>query len=76
MYVRQSDFTFIPLIISKHFKIPYFVEVNGLITDEMKMVGRSKLKITFTKLSEKLSYKNARKIVTVTTGIKEGLIQI
>jgi glycosyltransferase involved in cell wall biosynthesis len=50
--------------------------VNGLITDEMKMFGQSKLKITFTKLSEKLGYKKARKIVVVTQGIKEGIMKL
>src|SRR5659263_3442 len=76
IYARQSPFTFIPFIVSNFFKIPYFVEVNGLITDEMKMFGQSKLRITIAKLSEKLSYKRAIKIVAVTQGIKEGIMKL
>jgi radical SAM superfamily enzyme YgiQ (UPF0313 family) len=75
-YVRQSDFTFIPLILSKYFRIPYFIEVNGLITDEMKMLGVSKLRIALTKLSEKLGYENAVKIVAVSPGVKDGIIEL
>jgi glycosyltransferase involved in cell wall biosynthesis len=76
IYSRQSDFTFIPLIISKYFRIPCFVEVNGLITDEMKMFGASKIRIAFTKLSEKLGYENANKVIAVTKGVKDGIIKL
>lgn len=76
IYVRQSEFTFIPLIISKYFGIPYFVEVNGLITYEMMLFGITKLRITFTKLSEKLGYEHAAKIVTVTRGVKQGIMEL
>lgn len=76
IYARQSTFTFIPLIISKYFRIPYFVEVNGLITDEMKMFGQSKLSIAITKLSEQLGYENAKRIVAVTQGVKKGIMEL
>ncbi len=76
IYARQSAFTFIPLIVSKYFRIPYFLEVNGLITDEMKMFGQSKLNIAITELSEKLGYKKAMKIVAVTQGVKEGIMKL
>ena len=76
IYVRQSDFTFMPLIISKYFRIPYFVEVNGLLTYEMMLFGRTKLSIAFTKMSEKLGYEHATKIVTVTQGVKEGIMEL
>jgi glycosyltransferase involved in cell wall biosynthesis len=76
IYTRQSEFSFAPLIISKLFGIPYFVEVNGLITDEMKMFGKSKFSITFTKVSEKFGYQHAIKIVAVTPGVKKGIIQL
>lgn len=76
IYSRQSSFTFMPLIVSKYFRIPYFIEVNGLITDEMKMFGASKLRIAFTKLSEKLGYKKAVNIFAVTPGVKEEIIKL
>lgn len=76
IYARQSEFTFMPSIVKMLFGIPYFIEVNGLITDEMKMFGKSKLSITFTKLSEKLEYKYALRIIAVTPGVKKGIIQL
>jgi len=76
IYVRQSEFSFIPLIISKYFKIPYFVEVNGLILYEMKMFGKSKLNIAVTRLSEKLGYQHAIKIIAVTQGVKKSIMDL
>lgn len=76
IYTRQSVFTVIPLMVSEYFRIPYFVEVNGLITDEMNMVGASKLRIDLTKFSEKLGYEHAMKIIAVTPGVKKGIIKL
>jgi glycosyltransferase involved in cell wall biosynthesis len=42
----------------------------------MKMFGQSRLRIAIAKISEKLSYKRAIKIVAVTQGIKEGLMKL
>jgi glycosyltransferase involved in cell wall biosynthesis len=76
IYARQSGFTFSPLIISKLFGIPYFVEINGLLVDEMKMYNRSKIHIKIAKLSEKINYKHAKKIIAVTEGVKEGIKEL
>ena len=76
IYARQSEYSFMPLIVSKLFGIPYFVEVNGLIIDEMKMFGKLKLRIAFTKLIEKFGYEHALKIVAVTPGVKKGIMQL
>ena len=76
IYTRHSVFTFSPLIISKLFRIPYISEINGLAMEEMKLSNASKLSVCIAKLSEKLNYKHARKIVTVTQAIKRGIIRI
>lgn len=76
IYKRMSDFTLSPLVISKLFGIPYFVEVNGILMDEMKMTRMSKLNIFIIKVSEYLNYKHAQKIVTVAHGIKDGIIKL
>ena len=76
IYARQSGPTFSPAIISKLFRIPYFVEINGLIIDEIKITNASKslaLAIYLAKLSERVNYKCAEKIIAVTKGIKEGI---
>lgn len=75
-YIRQSDFTFMPLIISKFFRIPYIVEVNGLLLNEMSMFENSRMHMAITELSEGLSYKNAAKIIAVTQGVKKGIMEL
>lgn len=76
IYTRQSGVSFSPLIISKLFRIPYFVEVNGLILEEMRIANISKWKVDIAKLSEKLNYKHAKKIVAVTQALKEVIKKI
>jgi len=76
IYSRISMFTISPLILSKLFRIPYVVEINGLMTDEMKLSNTSKLIIQVSKIVEKFNYKYAKKIVVVNQGIKEGIIKL
>ena len=76
IYSRISSLTISPLILSQLLKIPYIVEINGLGVDEMKLSNTSKLLIQIFKLSEKLNYKHAKKIVAVTQGVKEGIMAL
>jgi glycosyltransferase involved in cell wall biosynthesis len=76
LYSRYSTLNFSSPLISKIFRIPYVVEINGLVRDEMKMNNRPKLILKITKLSEKLNYKHAKKIVAVTQGVKKGIINL
>jgi len=76
IYSRCSSLTFSPVLISKIFRIPYIVEVNGLLIDEEKMIGRPKVLTRLTGLNEKLNYKQADKIVAVTQGIKDGIKEL
>ena len=73
IYSRFSLFTISPLILSKFLNIPYIVEMNGGGIDELKLSGGSMLMLQIFKVSEKLNYKHAKKIVTVTIGIKETI---
>jgi len=75
IYSRCSSLTFSPVLISKIFRIPYVVEVNGLLIDEMKMIDKPEpcIRIRIAELNEKINYKHAKKIVVVTQGIKNGI---
>jgi glycosyltransferase involved in cell wall biosynthesis len=73
LYVRYSTLTFSPPIISKLFCIPLVIEVNGLPTDEIKLTNKSRIHMGIAKLSSNLNYKHAKKIVTVTLGIKNAI---
>jgi len=76
IYARFSSLTFSPLLVSKIFHIPYVVEINGLVTDELKISGDLKLVIKTTRLAEKLNYKHAKKIVAVTKNLKEKIKEL
>jgi len=78
LYTRQYTLNFSPFFISKIFQIPYVIEVNGLLIDEIKMGNEPKsyIRIRIAKLSEKLNYKHAKKIVAVTQGVKEGIMEL
>ncbi|MCK4734632.1 MAG: glycosyltransferase, partial [Methanophagales archaeon] len=78
LYTRQYTLNFSPFFISKFFRISYVIEVNGLLIDEIKMGNEPKsyIRIRIAKLSEKLNYKHAKKIVAVTQGVKEGIMEL
>ena len=76
IYGRLSNLSFSFFFISKIFRIPYVIEVNGLLIDEEKMIGRPKVLTRLTGLNEKLNYKQADKIVAVTQGIKDGIKEL
>ena len=76
IYARHYGLPFSQLIISNLFRIPYIVEINGLAMEEMKLSNRSKLNVCIAKLSEKLNYRHAKKIVAVTQGVKKGIIEL
>ena len=78
-YVRYSIFLYSYILISKIFKIPFVVEVNELSIEEFKINNNRGLLATiaviaFTKLSEELKYKHAKKIITVSPGIKRYIL--
>ena len=68
--------TISPLVLSKLFKIPYVVEINGLGIDELKLSNASKLAIQLYKINEKHNYTHANKIVAITQGIMEGIMEL
>jgi glycosyltransferase involved in cell wall biosynthesis len=73
MYSRQSNNSFAPAIASYITKIPYVVEINGFIIDEMRMNRQSSLEIKFAQICESLNYYLCKKIIAVTNGIKISL---
>lgn len=75
IYTRHETFNFAPLIISKLLNIPYVVEVNGLVLEERRLSGASKQLIVFSKFSEKINYKHATRIISVTKDIKNCIVE-
>lgn len=75
IYTRITRITFIPLFVSKLFNIPYVIEVNGLIIDELQARNKAKWQIWLAEKMFNINYRNSDKIVAVTEGIKEALIR-
>lgn len=64
-------------ILSKILRIPFVVEINGLVEEEAELQGKAEKQNRFTKRIKKqvhqFFFKSADKIVAVTPGIKEEL---
>ncbi len=76
IYVRKSSLGISPLIVSKLLKVPYVLEVNGLIDDEIRMLKNHKneIIIKFFILIDFFHFKCCNKIIAVSQGIKEQII--
>jgi glycosyltransferase involved in cell wall biosynthesis len=79
IYHRQSGLNISPLIISKIFRIPFFVEANESLRSQSTMLSDtyniSKLQLRIAYLSEKINYKYSTKIFAVAEGVKYGIIK-
>jgi glycosyltransferase involved in cell wall biosynthesis len=67
-------FSLAPVVVSKITKIPHIVEVNGVIGEELKMVGVPRVFVKSFEFVEKHIYKFSQRIITVTKNIKKELI--
>jgi glycosyltransferase involved in cell wall biosynthesis len=75
VYTRQSGTLIVPAIISKLFSIPYITEVNGNMEEEMIESKQPQIYCKICNLVERISYKIAKKIVVVTSELKEYLVK-
>jgi len=80
IYVRHTIVLYSYILLSKVFKIPYILEINGLPVEQFKIFCHNAGSIRtiainiFTKINEKLSYKYAKKIIVVTPDIKKYIV--
>lgn len=74
VYSVSGFINIIPVLISKFFVVPYVIEVNGIVEDELRMRGKSELLIKILSFSNKVVYKLSSGIVCVTQGIKQEII--
>jgi glycosyltransferase involved in cell wall biosynthesis len=75
IYSRQDGFSFsLPLIIML-LRIPYVVEINGLLIEEAKIFNSPTWSIKLKSLSEKINYRLADRIIAVTEKVKAGIIE-
>jgi glycosyltransferase involved in cell wall biosynthesis len=75
LYERASMSTVITTVISRLMGIPLIVEVNGIVTEELKMGGESPLRIKVVHLCESFYFKYSSLIISVTEDIRKWLIK-
>jgi glycosyltransferase involved in cell wall biosynthesis len=73
IYERFSQISGATADAAKQTKIPYCVEVNGIIENELALSGASRIRRLFFILLQKKVYKTATHIISVTAQIKNWL---
>jgi glycosyltransferase involved in cell wall biosynthesis len=73
IYLRYSLLSFVPLLLSKIYRIPLVVEINGLTYDEFKLSKFGFINIIFASITEPLNFRYSDGLIAVTPGIKDVL---
>ncbi len=76
LYSREMALCVIPFIISRFFCVPYFIEMNGLISADYATLKISKWKQSLYELFQKSNVHMADKIIVPDESIKNGLINL
>jgi len=76
IYERISGWSILPALVAKIFNTPYIAEVNGLLVEELKIDHYPSIYIKMCAFNERRNYNYSKKIVCVTSGIKNGLINL
>lgn len=78
IYLRVSPILLLPALLAKLYKIPIFPEINGTIHLELEKahtrLGRILLFLHISDTVERVTYKQASRIFTVTDSLKEYLV--
>jgi len=73
IYLRQALFEIFPPIIARFFRVPYVIEKNGIMEDELRSRGFNEIVIKMLRLAEEINFRLSDKIICVTEGIKREI---
>lgn len=73
VYSREMVYNILLPIFCKVTGIPLIIEVNALLDDELKMIGKGRVEIGLVRFCQKINLKSAKGIIAVTEGIKRAL---
>ena len=73
VYSREMVYNILLPIFCKVTRIPLIIEVNALLDDELKMIGKGRVEIGLVRFCQKINLKSARGIIAVTEEIKRAL---
>ncbi len=74
IYSREMLYNVVLTLFLKLRAIPYFIEVNGLLIEEMKDLGYHRFLRRLALFFEKFNLKSANQIISVSEGIKSELV--
>ncbi len=75
VYVREMTLNIVPYLFSRIFRKKMLVEINGTITEELKLAGFSHLKVKLIALCRKINLKLCDKVVAVSPQLGEKIRQ-
>lgn len=80
IYSRSSQLLFVPVLMSKLFRIPIVLEINGKLIEESRRIGKGMLihvllALRILHIIEYFNVKFASQLITTTQGLKEHLIE-
>jgi len=75
IYLRQGLFEVFPPVLARLFGVPYIIEKNGIMEDEFRSRGFSKIVIKLLRLAEEINFRLSDKIICVTEGIKREIVR-
>jgi len=73
IYLRQALFEIFLPIIARFFRVPYVIEKNGIMEDELRSRGFNEIVIKMLRLAEEINFRLSDKIICVTEGIKREI---
>ncbi|MFQ5706402.1 MAG: glycosyltransferase family 4 protein [bacterium] len=73
LYVREMTLNVVPFLFAKLFRKRIVVEINGLLTEELKLAGVSNFKIRIIRFFRRINLALSDKIVTVSKGLKHHI---
>ena len=73
VYSREMVYNILLPIFCKVTGIPLIIEVNALLDDELKMIGKGRVEIGLVRFCQKINLKSASGIIAVTEEIKRAL---
>lgn len=76
IYERISGWSILPALVAKIFNTHYIAEVNGLLVEELKIDLYPPIYTKVCAFNERRNYNYSQKIICVTSGIKNGLINL
>lgn len=74
LYFRETS-SFVPIAISKLFHLPFTVEVNGWVLEELRQTGYSRWKIEYMRFNQRINYSYCDRLIPVSDGLKKLILQ-